>query len=155
MFPPFEDDPDQCSFCGKPFVATGSEKWRAPSGELIAIPTSDIAYTLSDTSKGEVYICEECYKKSDFKDLTSDDIAEIHYQFGLEYLASKQFSESVDALHQSLRLKVSPDTLASIARSYDELGATKLAIEFYQQALAIDPKHFMSRENLKLVLERL
>jgi len=141
--------PDQCSFCNKRLVATASEKWLATSGELIAVPKSEILYIFAETSKGEVCLCEECYKKESLDDFNADDLAEIHYQFGLEYRESGCSSKSVDALHRALKFRKTADMLAAIALSYGDIGDHKLECEFYRQALVLDPRHFAASENLK------
>jgi tetratricopeptide (TPR) repeat protein len=143
------DEEDQCCFCHKLLVATTSEKWRASSGELIAVSKSDSAYIFAKTSRGEICICEECYKNGIFGDLNCDDIAEIHYQFGLEYRETGRASDSVDALHRGLQLKQTADMLVAIAISYNEMKESNLEHEFYRQALALDPSHLVARENLK------
>ncbi len=144
-----DDDTDWCSLCQKPLVATDSEKWQMPDEEWIAVPKCEIPYILADTPTGEIWICEECYKKGSFGGMGIDILAEIHYEFGLVYGEFEHFSESVDALHRGLRLKQTPDMLAAIAFSYGRMGDHKLEREFYQQALALDPTHFMASENLK------
>jgi tetratricopeptide (TPR) repeat protein len=143
------DQADKCSECGKLLVATSSDKWRASSGELIAVPKFDIAYIFAQTSKGEICMCEECYTAKNFGSFNSADLSEIYYQFGLEYQELGRFSESVDALHKGLQLMRSADMLAAIAYSYGETGDCKLASEFYRQALSVDPTHFSAQENLK------
>ena len=143
------DKEDECSFCRERLIATTSEKWRASSGELVAVPKSESLYIFASTSRGEICLCEKCYKKGIFGDLNQHELAEVHYQFGLEYREVGRMSDSVDALHRGLRCKQTSDMLAAIAISYGELGEHTLEQEFYRQALALDPSHFVASENLK------
>ncbi len=144
-------DADRCFICERLLLATASEKWRASSGELIAVQKSEQAYVMIKAEKTgvDICVCEDCYKKNLFNRFSNEEIAEIHYQFGLEYRESGFHNDSIDALHRGLQLKPSADMLAAIALGYGQLGDYKLEHEFYRQALELDQKHEVACRNIK------
>ena len=144
-----DDNIDRCSLCGKPHSPTISEKWYTEGGELIEVPISELPYALLDTAKGKVCICEECYKKGNFKGWKVDKLAELHEQFGQEYQKLGCFSESIDALQSGLRIKKTADLLNALALTYSEMGEYELERKCYLQALELEPNHFAARVNLK------
>lgn len=108
---------------------------------------------MAETSLGEFEICEDCYRRGLPSFFTPEDLAEIHYQFGLEYYHSKRYACCAESLAQARNLKETADIVATLASLEEALGHRDLAIAHYRRALEIDPRHFMSQHNLRLMGE--
>lgn len=140
-----------CTLCKSQICERSPEPWTAQDGQVVHVTHSVAASVVAETSLGELEICESCYLQGLPSHLAPQDLAEIHYQFGLEYGFRNQFIQSVEAITRARGLVETADILASLAHSENELGHRALAIEYYRRALEIDPSHFMSRENLRLL----
>jgi len=128
------------------------EKWTtSPDGEVVEVTRSAIPSIVAHTSIGELEICETCYWHGLPSYLTSQDLAEIHYQFGLEYRDRQLFERSVECLTEGRRLSETADVVAALALSQSALGRDAIAAALYRRALELDPSHFIARENLKQI----
>jgi tetratricopeptide (TPR) repeat protein len=103
----------------------------------------------AETSFGQFEICEACYEQGLPVYFTQSDLAEIHYQFGLEYLQQERSVESVDSLSRALQINESADILAALGHAESKRGDQETAISHYQRALEIDPSHATAKESLK------
>ena len=139
-----------CYFCGDHEPLNEFEEWSS-DGTSIRLPKSTAAWTVVHSSVGTLWICGTCYDKNVFRGLRAEDRAKIHYSMGLEYCHLDQYQKSISALTKALKLKKSADILASLAVNYSETGDIERAHKLYHQALQLDPDHFMSRENLKVL----
>jgi len=137
-----------CSVCGLA-VPTSPESWTLPTGEAVEIDSCQIASAIVNTSVGELEVCEACYLSGLPPRFTSDDLAEIHYQFGLDYNARGNHSRARESLERALQGRETADILAALALAADYTGDSAIAINHYKRALELDPRHFISRENLK------
>ena|SRR5213594_4190215 len=122
--------------------------------EPYALAAAKVAEPLAiaETSFGEFEICEACYRLGLPVYFTQSDLAEIHYQFGLEYLQRDQSSESVNALSRALQITESADILTALGHAESKRGDKETAIAHYHRALEIDPSNLAAKENLKNVM---
>jgi tetratricopeptide (TPR) repeat protein len=141
-----------CTLCKTELPEAAPESWKTPTGDVVQLARSVVPSTVVDTSVGEFEICESCYQRGLPAFFTPLDVAEIHYQFGLEYRDRRQVAHSFESLTQARRLSETADIVAAIAHAEDERGHRELAIAHYRRALEIDPTHFMSRQNLQRIL---
>lgn len=139
---------DACTFC----------QGRSPQSILESSDSQQFEITPSaspvacaETSRGEVWICEACYQHALPIHLCQPDLAEIHHQFGLEYLARNRFRCGVASLTQARQLAESADIVASLAYAESALGHREAAVALYHHALKLNPSHHMSRENLRFL----
>ena len=141
---------ETCYFCGAHTASGEVEVWSLPdAGVDFKVARSTSATACVETTVGELWICERCYRKNVFRVLRSEDRAAVHYQMGLEYSYLERHEESIAALRKAVRLKRNADVMASLAKSYSDIGDVKRAYRYYRAALANDPGHFMSKENIK------
>lgn len=133
-----------CALCKEEILESEPEAWTTPDDEVVHISLSMFPSAIADTSIGELEICESCYLKGLPSYLTPEDLAEIHYQFGLEYAFRNDRQQSFESLKQALNFSETADILAALASSESELGHTELAVKHYKRALEIEPGHFMS-----------
>jgi len=138
-----------CTLCKAKIPDACPEEWVATDGQAVHVARSSIPCAVIETSVGEFEICEPCYQRSLPPFFTPQDLAEIHYQFGLEYRDRGQFARSVESLTHARRLSETADIVAALAHAESDLGHRELAIAHYRRALEIDPSHFMSRQNLQ------
>lgn len=144
---------EKCSLCKSNIADGPSENWNGPEGVEISIAPSAHPSAVADTSVGELTICERCLNAlPDY--LLPEDLYEIHYQFGLDYRDREMHERSADALRKALSFRVTTDGLAALAYAQDQLGHRDEAIRMYEQVVGIDPDHFMTRENLKLLRKK-
>lgn len=127
------------------------EPWTTPTGETLHVARSATPSALAETSVGEFEICEACYHRGLPSFFTPQDVAEIHYSFGLEYSHCGQFARSVESLTQARHISETADIVAALAHAEGALGHRDVAIAHYRRALEIDPSHFMSRHNLQRI----
>jgi tetratricopeptide (TPR) repeat protein len=144
-----------CTLCKADLPEAAPEPWTIPTGEVVQVTRSAVASAVADTSVGEFEICEACYQRALPAFLTPQDAAEIHYQFGLEYSNREQFDRSAESLTQARGISETADIVAALAHAEDGRGHRELAITHYCRALEIDPTHFMSRQNLQRIYERI
>ena len=140
---------DKCDLCKCELPEEHDSTWQGPKGETIDIERTIDASILSETSLGEISICEKCYKKELLEYFTSDDLYEIHYEFGVDYHNRKNYTESIKAQLKALDIKRHPDALAALANSLDCIGETEKAMSYYKEALSINPNHSIAKNNLK------
>lgn len=129
------------------------ETWTTPAGELLQVARSAAPCAVAETSLGEFEICEVCYRRGLPSFFTPEDLAEIHYQFGLEYYHSKRYACSAESLARARNLTETADIVAACACLEQALGHRDVAIAHYRRALEIDPRHFISHHNLRLMGE--
>lgn len=138
-----------CALCKTRSPEAEPESWTAPTGEVMQIAHTVEPCAVADTSVGELEICAACYHRGLPAFFSPEDLAEIHYEFGLEYLRRKQFGRSKESLLQARQILESADIIAALAYVEDALGHAEPAVAYYRHALELDPSHFMSQENLK------
>jgi len=142
------NDMSNCALCKKD----------EPEGSGVSSTTEDTGpesarpLAKAETSFGQFEICETCYEQGLPVYFTQSDLAEIHYQFGLEYLHRDRSVESVDSLSRALQINESPDILAALGHAESKRGDQETAIAHYQRALEIDPSHATAKESLKSVM---
>lgn len=144
---------DHCSLCRTELLPGSSELWTTEDGVSVDMANTAQPSASADTSLGPLDICEECYLHSLPAGLTEPDLAEIHFQFGLDYRDRGQLDLSIGALERAVQLNRGADALAELAAVYERKGLRQMAVQTYRRALDIDPQHFIATENLK-VLER-
>ncbi len=137
-----------CTLCKKQ-LPESSEAWTAPDGQVVHVARSEVPSAMDDTSVGEFEICEACYQRGLPAYFTPEDVAEIHYQFGLEYCGREQFSRSIESLTRARRIAETADVMAALGHAEGQLGNREIAIAHYRRALEIDPSHFMASQNLR------
>ncbi len=72
-----------------------------------------------------------------------------YYNIGLEQLKVKRYTEALAAFIQSDELAPDePCVLDSLGRTYDALGNTDKAVEYFRRAIRVDPTMFESYNNL-------
>jgi tetratricopeptide (TPR) repeat protein len=142
-----------CTLCKAQIPETAPESWTTPKGERVEVARSAVPSAVANTSVGEFEICESCYRRGLPSFFTPQDVAEIHYQFGLEYRDRAQLAQSIESLTQARRISETADIMAALAHAEDERGHRELAIAHYRRALEIDPTHSMSRQNLQKLYE--
>jgi tetratricopeptide (TPR) repeat protein len=142
-----------CTLCKTQIPEAALETWKTPSGDAVQVARSVTPSAVAETSVGEFEICEACYRRGLPPFFTPQDLAMIHYEFGLEYSHCGQFARSVESLTQARRISETADVVAALAHAEDALGHRGLAIAHYRRALEIDPSHFMSRQNLQRLYE--
>lgn len=120
------DNLDRCTHCGKIFNNERTEQWETSAGETIDVEFSNDPYICLDLLGAEMIFCEECYKMVDLGIRYTLDMAEVHFQFGLEYRDMGRFPESLDSLRKALDIKRTADILAEIASVYGKMGDLKL-----------------------------
>lgn len=140
---------ESCSLCKKPIPEADSDAWLTEDGAHIDATKSAMPTALAETTLGEVVICEDCYRGRLPTYFTKEDLAQIHYQFGLEYHMLHDYEHSKKSLTRSLELVESADVLAALASTESASGHIEAARTLYLRALKIQPAHFMSTENLK------
>ena len=141
---------DRCSLCKSEIPDGSTEEWTGPEDISISIGSTAQPCALAATSVGELTVCERCLEAlPDY--LLPEDLCEIHYQFGLDYRDREMHARSADALRRALSFRRTADILAALAFAEDQLGHPDQAISLYEEALQIEPGHFMSTENLKLI----
>lgn len=146
------DNIDKCALCGREDVTDDNSitRWTTEDGYSVDISASLYVFALAETSLGRIYICEHCYSDYHFREFTKQDMAEIHYQFGLEYGMIDDYKKSLYSLLKSMEIKNDcPKILASVGYCYNKLGDKEKSREYYFKALSIDPNNFMANENLK------
>jgi len=147
-----DESNDVCAACGKSQEPTGSERWTGAAGEVVMLPTFDEVWAVGETVSGDdLTLCEGCYKRGEYGTANPEDIAALHFSFGLEYLQEEDYEASADALHKALALKRTGDTLYHLAVVYGHLGNPSLEAELYRQVLAVNPQHHTA--GLKVALE--
>ncbi len=140
---------DTCTLCKAPIPGTSPETWTTLDGQAVEVARSISPSIVAHTSVGEFAICEACYLHRLPSYFTPQDLAEIHYQFGLEYRDRQQFDRCVESLTEARGISETADIVAALAAAQDDLGCGELAVDLYRRALELDPSHFMARENLK------
>jgi tetratricopeptide (TPR) repeat protein len=146
------DNVDKCALCGREDLPDNENvtRWTTEEGYFVDIPASVHVFALAGTSLGRLFICEHCYSNYHFHEFTKKDMAEVHYQFGLEYCNIDDYDKSLCSLLKSLDIDYNnPDVLSSVGYCYKNLGNKEKSKEFYRKALLIDPDHFMASENIK------
>ena len=142
-----------CTLCKTQIPEATPESWTTPTGEVLQVARSATPSAVAETSVGEFEICEACYRRGLPSFFTSQDVAKIHYQFGLEYSHCGQFARTVESLTKARHISETADIVAALAHAEDGLGHRDVAIAHYRRALEIDPSHFMSRQNLQRIYE--
>ena len=140
---------DSCSICKADIPESSLETWENDDGLAVHVGLTQYPSAIAETSIGEVEICEACYLLGLPKFFTSDDQAEIHFQFGVEYSHRENYDSSVRSLTEALSLSETADIYAHLGYSLGYLGDNEAAVAHYEKAPQIDPTHFMSTENLK------
>ena len=138
-----------CTLCKAQILDASVEGWVGPDGQTVYVARSAVPSAIVETSVGEFVICELCYERRLPPFFTPQDLAELHYQFALDYRDRGQFARSVEALTHARHLLETADIVAALAHAEGELGHSDLAIAHYRRALEIDPSHLMSRQNLQ------
>ena len=128
------DGEEKCTFCGKAISSTGMEQWHDEHGNSFAVEKADTKSALADTSLGEVWMCDSCYKTQEFADLSIRDICEIHYQFGLVFLEAFEDLQALEALSSALNYGTSPDLFLALATAHRRLGHHAEAKRFEELA---------------------
>lgn len=80
------------------------------------------------------------------------DLAEIHYQFGLDYNHRGNHACARESLEKARQSCETANILAALAYAEDYLGHKDSATAHYKRALELDPEHFISRQNLTKLL---
>jgi tetratricopeptide (TPR) repeat protein len=141
------DDGENCSFCKKHLPSDISSKWISQDGVTLNVGGCSLPYVIAVTTLGELSVCEECYTSlPDY--LTQEDLAEIHYQFGLEYRDRGNHQRSLDSCKRSIALTRTPKVLSAIGDAHRCLGNRNEAIDAYRKALELDPSESMAKNNL-------
>jgi tetratricopeptide (TPR) repeat protein len=138
-----------CTLCKLEIFNGSPEKWTTCDGQSVQIVLSAAPSASVDTSFGDFEICESCYHHGLPSFFTSQDLAGIHYQFGLEYHHRGLPAQSMESHSRALGLMETANIAAGLALAESELGHRELAIAHYRRALEIDPSHFMSQQNLQ------
>lgn len=123
--------------------------WTGPDGLEFAVPRSALPCILVETSLGEFDICEACYLGGLPEFFLPEDVAEVHYQFGLDYTQRQQYVLGVEALRRARQILESADILASLGYAEDLSGNREVARGQYRRALEIEPGHFIAGMNLR------
>jgi tetratricopeptide (TPR) repeat protein len=144
---------DKCSLCGNDIPDGPDQHWTGPEGEKLSTGTTAQPSAVAETSVGELTICERCLAALPSY-LLPEDVYEIYYQFGLDYRDREMHERSADVLCKALSFQKTADVLAALAYEQDQLGHRDEAIRLYEEALQIEPEHFMSKENLKLIRKK-
>ena len=140
---------DKCDFCGRILEEIGTETWRMDDGEEVFVPTSTEQYIIANTSRGELAVCSDCYKKkSGFAALTSGDMAEIHYEFGLEFLGKEMIEEAKRSLDQALEFSDEARIFAALGSCFEKSSRIDQAKVYWKRALTLDPNCAEARLNL-------
>jgi len=142
-----------CTLCKARIPDSPPEAWVASDGQVVHVARSAAVSALAETSIGEFEICGSCYRRGLPSFFTPQDLAEIHYQFGLEYSHREELDRSVESLSQARLLSETADIVAALAHVESKRGHREIAIAHYHRSLEIDPSHFMSRQNLQRIYE--
>ena len=140
-----------CTLCKNPIPEAKPETWTSPTGEELQVARSAAPTAIAETSLGEFEICEDCYHCGLPSFFTPLDVAEIHYQFGLEYTHYGQFTRSIQALTQASHTTETADVVAALGYAEDQLGHRDTAVAHYQRALKLDTAHLMSLNTLEKI----
>lgn len=141
---------DKCSLCQNDILEGPGLELTGPDGERLTMPETAEPSVVAETSVGELTICERCLTTLP-EYLLPEDLFEIYYEFGLEYGHREMHEQSANVLRTALSLQKTADALAALAVAEGYLGHTNEAVALYQHALQIEPDHFISKENLKLI----
>jgi tetratricopeptide (TPR) repeat protein len=143
-----------CTLCQEPIPDLPPEAWTTQGGQVVYVARSEEPSAIVDTSLGEFEICLSCYRHPLPSFFTPEDLAAIHYQFGLEYSDRRDFERSTESLVQARILLETADIVAHMAYAECELGHKEAAAKLYRRALEIDPSHVMSQQNLRRLYEK-
>jgi tetratricopeptide (TPR) repeat protein len=145
---------DTCWLCGVTHPHSGTESWENETAS-IEVPTSSVGFAiLGYKGPNERELCENCYLKGDLEfKLNPRDLYDAHYQFGLHYSEfGRDLQKAREAFAKCRMAKETASSLAALANVESALGRKKVAEELYRKALAIEPEHFIARENLRNML---
>jgi tetratricopeptide (TPR) repeat protein len=140
---------ETCFLCQRIIPEGEPSIWRNDSGESVSVATSVEPLALIDTPSGDLCVCERCYHAALPPFLSHDQLQALHAEFAIEYCNFERFDDAIAAGQRALELGLSADNLAMLAYTHSQLGRQSEAAALYQRALAIEPDHFISTENLK------
>ena len=136
-----------CSICNAK-MQTSPELWTLPTGEAVEVDHERNPSAYVKTSVGEFEICEACYVGGLPTFFSANDLAEIHFQFGLDYNERGNYARARESIARARQTSETANILAALANAEDSLGHRDSAIAHYERALELEPEHFISRANL-------
>ena len=146
---------DTCSLCRRDLPETPPQPWTNDDGEVVFVEDrTDAPCAVVDTSVGEITVCDQCYTNPLPPWLSPSDLRELHYQFALGCRDHGDHHRSIECLEAALRFGESAGIRSALGYAYSELGLPERAKEEYRRALALDPEHFIARENLNHLTNR-
>ena len=99
------------------------------------------AFASQNTSHGEITFCEVCLEERNFRDLTSEDIDVLSWNFGSMF-AEIEPSRAVDLLEPLVaKWNRSAEVLSPLGRAYMALGRRDQGRHLLAEALQFEPNH--------------
>jgi hypothetical protein len=141
------DNIKRCSICGNQIEHTTPEKWEDPDGDVIEISRSKDASALLETSSGKYYICWSCYPERVVNHFSGKELAELHYQFGLDLNQRGDKSNTMICFQRSLEIERRAEVLASLAVCVTDRNESD---KLNREALSLDPDCKNALWNLNL-----
>jgi len=138
-----------CDLCRREIQENQQEVWTTDVGEKFVIPCSDELWIEATTINGDIVICLDCYRNKSLESFSAVELAEIHYEFGLEFFGKGKIQTAKNCFETALAYKVEPRSLAALGNCFEKLDDLGEAKHFWSRALAVDPVCLEARLNLE------
>ncbi len=141
-----------CYLCDRPLEPQEAPGWDDPSQTVVTLPKNYVPCARIEAGRGVLLLCEPCYQRGDFSRLEPDDLYEVHYSFGLEYLTLERLDEALGAFQRAAGVSEGADVLAMIASIHGQRGETQRQLATYERALRLEPQDVLLRRGLTTAL---
>jgi hypothetical protein len=141
-----------CSLCHQKLFSKATETWRLDDIS-ISLPVDDVISILIAKEGEDIRICELCFEQEQFRDFSGEEIAEIGYQFSLEFQNRGMYQKALEACVKTFKRFKASDLINSAA-GIIAIQNVRDATILYRAVLLIDPENALAKANLTILLNR-
>jgi len=137
-----------CAICGeaiKEELAGQEVIYTGPDDIQVSLPCDMAISALLRKDGKDIWICEQCYPDGVSKHFSGDDLAEIHYGFGLDYQDKKRLDLAKVCFLRAIAVRRKANYFAALGTVAQR---REIQIQYYREALALDPECLIARLNL-------
>jgi len=145
-------DDEQCSICKQLILPDKMSTWVDSDGNEIKVPESAAILALIEDGGTEYLVCESCYPEKAMSVIPPPLMHDLHYQFGLEYMARGDRSDrSKCAFLRALDVRRSAEALTGLAQTIQDHSKSVVLLK---EAIEISPDFKYAHSVLEDFLER-
>jgi tetratricopeptide (TPR) repeat protein len=129
-----------------------TRSYKADTNNVQALANIGAAYQNSGNGEKALYYYTKGLSKDANNAMIRGNLANMYVAGGMQDFNNKNYDRAMEQFMAALKYNPnSPDALGNIGAVYQSKGDNAKAVEYYQKALAIDPKNEVFSRNLSMI----